>query len=84
MKKSDNQQSSPNAALEESIRQVDLASINKQIIHISRVFINAPVEAYGVNAVFVVCPDELAKELHKRLAETVGDFFRSKGICPVN
>jgi hypothetical protein len=84
MKKSDNQLSSPKAALEESIRQVDLASINKQITHISRVFTNAPVEAYGVNAVFVVCPDELAKELHKSLAETVVDFFRSKGIGLVN
>ena len=84
MMESNNQESGLLTALEESIRQAEQASLRKQVIHISRSFTNPPVDAYGINAVFVVCPDELAKELYQMLAETVVDFFRSKGIRPVN
>jgi hypothetical protein len=75
---------SPAAILEDCIDQVGSACKNKQIIHISRVFTNTQKDIYGIHATFVVCPDEVATELNEKLAQTVHEFFRGKGIALLN
>jgi len=66
--------------LKESILKVQSASIGKQILHLSHAFTEDPKGYFGVVSTFVVCEDELAIALHKRLDATVREFFAEHGV----
>lgn len=63
-----------------AIEKVREASTTRRIFLLSHVFTADPNEFYAVNATFVTCEDELAKELHEHLDAAVKEFFAERGI----
>lgn len=60
----------------DAIDKVQSASIAGQTFHLSRYFVADPNGYFAIIASCVVCEDQLASELRKRLDDTVSEFLR--------
>jgi hypothetical protein len=56
------------------------ACINNVAMHVTKSFKDSPDGHAAVVASFVSLPDPLARDLHKRLDETIGTFLSENGI----
>src|ERR1700690_4016250 len=82
METNDTPHKSSEERLRDAILQVQSAAISKQTFHLSHVFTGDPNGYFAVNAIFVVCEDELAPALHERLDATVTEFLKEHMIIP--
>jgi len=64
----------------EAIREVQIASLGKQMFYKSMGFAGDPGGQYAVVAAFAVCPDNLAKQLRRKLDSAIDEFVAENGI----
>ena len=66
--------------LMETIREVQIASLGKQMFYKSMGFTGAPGGQYAVVAAFAVCTDTLAKQLRRNLDSAMDEFVAENGL----
>jgi hypothetical protein len=80
MKISGTQNWNTEKTLNEAISKVKSACIAKRIYHLSHKFADDPKGYFALVTTFVVCPDELARGLHAKLDQAVGEYMKENGV----
>ncbi len=70
----------PERHIVEMIHEVQAASCQGRVLHITKSFTDAPPPDLGVVACLVTCPDEVAKQLHAAIDALVNEILAEHGF----